>query len=137
MMMMISSCSVVFLHPPSQRVLCGIRDKLTTHLTLIYRSQARVEDILHSIHKQRVLGYVVMASDPSQKLSSDLFERNSYSLKTNTIQKKKKKKEISILLTFKHLCFQSIELWHETENGDLDICVKIYTKKETHMVSTL
>ncbi|XP_047235991.1 GTPase Era, mitochondrial [Girardinichthys multiradiatus] len=28
---------------------------------------------------------------------------------------------------------QSIELWQEGENGELDISVKLYTKKETHM----
>ena len=57
------------------------------------------------------MGYVVMVNDPSL--------------------------EMSILLTFKHLCFQSVELWQTAENGDIDISVKLYAKKETHMVSAL
>lgn len=33
--------------------------------------------------------------------------------------------------------FQSIEFWQEAENGELHINVKLYARKDTHMVRTL
>lgn len=35
------------------------------------------------------------------------------------------------------VCLQSIEFWQEGENGELHINVKLYAKKDTHMVRTL
>lgn len=41
------------------------------------------------------------------------------------------------LFTFCFVFFQSIEFWQEAENGELLITVKLYAKKDTHMVRTL
>jgi len=38
-----------------------------------------------------------------------------------------------IILVF----LQQIEIWKECEDGVLEICIKLYVKKDTHMVSSL
>lgn len=38
------------------------------------------------------------------------------------------------LLTLHFLCFQSIEFWQDGENSELNIAVKLYAKKDTHVV---
>lgn len=38
-----------------------------------------------------------------------------------------------IILVF----LQQIEIWKESEDGVLDISIKLYVKKDTHMVSSL
>lgn len=43
--------------------------------------------------------------------------------------------EVSTLVIFNFLCFQCIELWQDGENDELDISVKVYAKKDSHMVS--
>lgn len=45
-----------------------------------------------------------------------------------------------ILLVFSPLILvflQQIEMWKESEDGVLDISIKLYVKKDTHMVSSL
>jgi len=40
---------------------------------------------------------------------------------------------MNIILVF----LQQIEIWKECEDGVLEICIKLYVKKDTHMVSSL
>lgn len=35
------------------------------------------------------------------------------------------------------ILFQTIELWQEGMDGEVDISVKLYTKKESHMVGNI
>lgn len=35
------------------------------------------------------------------------------------------------------MCFQSVEFWQEGENCELNISVKLYAKKDAHMVRAL
>lgn len=43
----------------------------------------------------------------------------------------------NLLKSFSFLFFQCVEYWQEEENCELHISVKLYAKKETHMVRAL
>lgn len=91
--------------------------------------------MLSSVDKEDVetlKSYFMAAAKPGswQYHSGVLTDQTPEDICTNTIREKLLEylpKEVPYSMT------QSIELWHEGEDGDLSISVKLYVKKESHM----
>uniref|UniRef100_A0A4W5NCR7 GTPase Era, mitochondrial n=1 Tax=Hucho hucho TaxID=62062 RepID=A0A4W5NCR7_9TELE len=80
--------------------------------------------------------YLVVGAKPGswQYHSDVLTDQTPEEICTNTVREKLLEylpKEVPYTMT------QAIDLWHDRENGELDIAVKLYVKKESHMVSVL
>nr|XP_029483516.1 GTPase Era, mitochondrial isoform X1 [Oncorhynchus nerka] len=77
--------------------------------------------------------YLVVGAKPGswQYHSDVLTDQTPEEICTNTVREKLLEylpKEVPYTMT------QAIDLWHDRENGELDIAVKLYVKKESHMV---
>ncbi|KAK1883154.1 GTPase Era mitochondrial [Dissostichus eleginoides] len=91
--------------------------------------------MLSSLDKEDVdtlKNYFMVAAKPGswQYHSEVLTDQTPEQICTNTIREKLLEnlpQEVPYSIT------QSIELWDDGENGELDISVKLYTKKDTHM----
>lgn len=91
--------------------------------------------MLSSVDKEDVdtlKNYFMVAAKPGswQYHSEVLTDQTPEQICTNTIREKLLEnlpQEVPYSIT------QSIELWDDGENGELDISVKLYTKKDTHM----
>uniref|UniRef100_A0A4W5NAK3 GTPase Era, mitochondrial n=1 Tax=Hucho hucho TaxID=62062 RepID=A0A4W5NAK3_9TELE len=76
--------------------------------------------------------YLVVGAKPGswQYHSDVLTDQTPEEICTNTVREKLLEylpKEVPYTMT------QAIDLWHDRENGELDIAVKLYVKKESHM----